>query len=520
MHAHIVGSGLAGLAAAVYLVRDGGMSGSDITIYEAGNGLGGAMGIAGGPSSGYILPTGRIFEAEYRCTLDLLSHIPAASDPGISVKDEILDFNARHGFRDTAHIIDRDGKVVRSSHYGLSVRDRLDLVLLALTPEAMLEGRRIEAHFGEAFFRTEFWLLWTTIMGCLPQHSALEMRRFLNRFLHLLPTLSDMTMMYRTRYNQYDAIAEPLVRWLRERDVRFLAGAWVHAIGFTPSAAEFSATSLAYERDGTATQVTIAPKDIVLVTNGSQVADLSVGSMTEPPRARSDGRSWALWESLAAGRSGFGNPAAFFGARHVPDTQWLSFTVTTVETRFFALMTKLTGEEPGRGGLLTLRDSNWLITLTIFHQPELIGQPAGTRVWWGYALYPDRPGNWVAKPALACSGAEILQETLHHLGFGHETDAIMAGSTCVPCLLPYAGSVWLPRGHADRPRVVPAGSTNIGFIGQFAEMPLETVFTMEYSVRSARMAVATLLGLDVELPSVYQGQFDPHALYGALKALA
>jgi oleate hydratase len=68
--------------------------------------------------------------------------------------------------------------------------------------------------------------------------------------------------------------------------------------------------------------------------------------------------------------------------------------------------------------------------------------------------------------------------------------------------------------------VVPAGSTNFGFIGQFAEVPLDTIFTMEYSVRSAHEAVSTLLKLDVRPPAVYQGQYDLPVLYRALNALA
>jgi oleate hydratase len=95
---------------------------------------------------------------------------------------------------------------VHSPHFGLSVRDRLDLVRLALTPEVRLEGRRIDEFFRPCFFATEFWLLWTTIMGPLPQHSAMEMRRYMNRFLPLLPDLSDMSHILRMRFDQYEAI--------------------------------------------------------------------------------------------------------------------------------------------------------------------------------------------------------------------------------------------------------------------------------------------------------------------------
>jgi oleate hydratase len=180
MKAHIVGGGFGGLAAAAYLIRNAGVPGQDITIYEANERMGGAFSLGGSVESGYILPTGSIFDAEFRCTFDLLETIPSASDPAISVKDEFFAFNARHPLLDRAHIIDRNGHIVHGPHFGLSGRDGLDLVRLALIPEAMLDGRRIEEFFSPQFFSTEFWLLWATMMGSLPQHSAMELRRYMS----------------------------------------------------------------------------------------------------------------------------------------------------------------------------------------------------------------------------------------------------------------------------------------------------------------------------------------------------
>jgi oleate hydratase len=520
MKAHIVGGGFGGLAAAAYLIRDAGMSGQDITIYEVGDRLGGAFSLAGSAATGYILPAGALFDAEFRCTFDLLATIPSAGDPAISVKDEFFAFNKRYPFHDRAHIVDRDGHIVHSPHFGLSVRDRLDLVRLALTPEAMLDGRRVEEFFSPHFFTTEFWLLWTTIMNPKPQSSAMEMRRFMNRFLRMLPDLSVMSHVLRTRFDQYEAIIEPMVAWLRPRGVTFLTGAFVRDIGFAPSPGRITASRLDYERDGAATSVAVAPEDVVLVTLGSQVADLSVGSMTEAPQPRRSGRPWALWERLAQGRTDFGNPDVFFGTAQVPDAHWVTFTVTTTGTEFFDQMTVLTGNEPGSGGLVTLKNSSWLVTLSIFHQPEAIGQPPGTRLWWGYSLYPERNGDFVAKHMDTCTGAEILEEVLRQLRFDRQLDAIMASSICIPCDMPYVNNVWVPRRRTDRPRAVPEGATNLGFLGQYAEVPQEPLFTIEYSARTAWEAIHRLLRRGPAPPPVYQGQYDPAALFAALKTLA
>jgi oleate hydratase len=516
MKAHIVGGGFGGLAAAAYLIRNAGVSGQDITIYEADERMGGGFSLGGSAASGYSLP-GSVFDSEFRCTFDLLGAIPSASDPAISVKDEFFAFNARDPFSDRAHIIDRNGRILHGPHFGLRVRDGVDLVRLALTPESMLDGRRIEEFFSSRFFSTEFWLLWTTIMGSLPEHSATEFRRYMNRALALFPNLSDMRRVLRTPFNQHQALIEPLVAWLRARGVNFLASAFVRDIGFAPSHDRITANRIEYERDGAATVVAVGPDDFVFVTLGSQAEDDSAGSMTEAPRQRVSGRSSALWKRLARDRTGFGNPDVFFGARQAPSSRWVTFTVTTTGTEFIEHLSALTGSEPGIGGLVTLKDSGWLLSLTIFHQPEVIGQPPGTNVWWGYGLYPERDGDFVPKHMDVCTGAELLEEVVRQLRFDRQLDRIMASSICVPRDMPYVNNIWMPRRRSDRPPVVPDGATNLGLIGQYVEVPRDIAFTIEYSARTAWEAVHLLLKRGPAPPPVYQGQYDPKALLAALK---
>jgi oleate hydratase len=517
MKAHIVGGGFGGLAAAALLIRNAGMAGRDITIYEADDELGGGFFLTGDAERGYNLP-GSVFDREFRCTFDLLKSIPSARNPAISVTEDFLAFNTGEPYQDRAHIFDRDLGLVRGPRYGLSLGDGLSLARVVLTPEAMLEGRRIEEFFSQRFFATEFWFLWSTIMGSLPQHSAIEFRRYMNRFLYLFADLSDMTGVMRTPINQHQAFIEPLVAWLRPRGVNFLTGACVQDIGFASSSGRITADRLDFERGGATASVAVAPEDLVLVTTGSQAADLSAGSMTEAARPRPSGRSWALWKRLAEGRNDFGKPDAFFGEAHVPLSRWVTFTVTETGTEFIQQICALTASEPGRGGLVTLKDSGWVLSLSIFHQPEIIGQPPGVSVWWGYGLYPDRNGDFVRKPMDQCTGAEILEEVLRHLRF--DRDPIVASSICVPCNLPYVNNIWLPRSSGDRPPPVPKGATNLGLIGQYVEMPKEIAFTIECSVRSAWEAILTLTKRGPAPPPVYQGQFDPKSLLAVLKVFS
>jgi oleate hydratase len=162
-------------------------------------------------------------------------------------------------------------------------------------------------------------------------------------------------------------------------------------------------------------------------------------------------------------------------------------------------MEALSGNKAGTGGLVTFKDSNWLMSVVLYHQPHFVDQPAGVQVFWGYALHPDRIGNFVAKPMSDCSGAEILQELCGHLNFDRTA---VAAATCIPCRLPYITSMFMPRAPGDRPAPVPKSSKNLAFVSQFVEIPEDVVFTVEYSVRVAQMAVYQLLAIDREIPPI------------------
>jgi oleate hydratase len=516
MKAHIVGGGFAGLAAAALLIRNANVSGPDITIYEAEDKLGGGFFLDGDAEHGYNLP-GSIFDKEFRCALDLLGTIPTQGYPNISVAEQFLTFNQEHPFDDQTHIIDRDLRKVHGPRYGLSLGDGLALAKLSLTPEASLDGQIIKDSFSPSFFDTEFWLLWSTLMGSLPQHSIIEFRRYLNRFVYLFPDLSTMAHVFRSQFNQHEAFVKPLVAWLEDKHVNFVKGALVQDVGFAESSGRLTANRFDYQLNGAQTSIAVAPDDIVLVTTGSQAADMSAGTRCAPPGPPPHpGRSWALWKTLAAKHKGFGNPDAFFGDPRIPDSRWVTFTVTTKGQEFLDEIIKLTHSGTGSGGLLTLRDSPWVISLSIFDQPEVLTQPLGTSVWWGYGLHPERDGKWATKPMYQCSGDEILTELLGHLRFETTTAAIMKNSICIPCNMPYVNNIWLPRRSGDRPAVVPEGVTNLGLLGQYVELEKDIAFTFEYSTRTAWEAVHRLTKRGPPPPPVYQGQFDPKGVWAAL----
>ena len=241
--------------------------------------------------------------------------------------------------------------------------------------------------------------------------------------------------------------------------------------------------------------------------------------MDKPPTmgGKRDGGAWTLWEKIARNRPAFGRPSVF--ADHVEQSKWVSFTTTLHDPALLRLVLHITGNVPGEGGLITFPESAWLASIVIPHQPHFIGQPTDVSVLWGYGLSVDRPGDFVNKPMSGCSGREIMTEILGHLRIRDEAASILDRCICIPCMMPFITSQFLPRGKGDRPHVVPSGSQNLAFIGQFCEVPDDVVFTVEYSIRSAQIAAYALLGLNRKPPPVYRGKFDPRALFKAFKAL-
>ncbi|MDQ0958089.1 oleate hydratase [Streptomyces sp. B4I13] len=516
--AYLVGSGIAALAAATFLIREGGFDGVDIHLFEEHDTIGGSLDAGGTAQAGYTMRGGRMFEAEFRCTYDLLSQIPSIDDPAVSVTQEILAGHEDFAWDDVSRLVDGAGNIVDVHSMGFSDRDRLDLARCLATPEARLDGKRITDCFTDHFFTTNFWHMWCTTFAFQPWHSAIEFHRYLKRFIHLFSSFASMSGIHRTRYNQYDSIVRPLHAWLAERGVTVHTGCRVRDLVLAGPGTAVNRILLA--RDGRDEQIDVSPEDLVLVTNGSMTDASRLGTHTSPPAPGTARTSdaWLLWHRLSRGRDDFGDPRVF--DKHVPESQWESFTVTAKDPAFLDAMEKFTGRESGKGGLMTFTASNWLLTVVVNRQPVYRDQPEGVSVWWGYGLFPDKPGNLTGKPMTECTGREILEEVLHHLRFDEELTArVLEGSTVAPCLMPYITSQFLVRRRDDRPHVVPKGSVNLAFIGQFAEVPDDVVFTVEYSVRTAWTAVAELLGLDRQPPAVYKGHHAPHVLAEALETM-
>ena len=498
--AWLVGGGIGSMAAAAFMIRDGGMPGASITILEAAPVMGGSLDGAGNATAGYSLRGGRMLTTDnYECTWDLYKTIPSLRDKSLSVFDETLAFNESHKAHSMARLVDRRRAKVPVSSMGFSMQDRVELLKLSSASEEALGASRITDWLSPGFFDSEFWFMWVTTFAFQPWHSAVEFKRYLHRFMLEFTRIETLAGVKRTIYNQYDSLVLPLQAWLQSQGVHIVTDCKVTGLDQEFGGGPFRVTGIRCLRSNTTELVTVNEGDFVFLQNGSMTDASSLGSMTSPPPplTKADSGGWTLWEELAKGRPAFGNPAAFNSC--IAQSCWESFTVTLKNPAFFDEMNRFSGNAAGTGGLVTFKDSNWLMSIVLAHQPHFANQPADVQVFWGYALLPDRIGNFVAKPMADCNGAEILQELCGHLRFDLDT---VQSANCIPCRMPYITSMFMPRAPGDRPLPVPPGSKNFAFISQFVEIPDDCVFTVEYSVRAAQMAVYELLGVDRKVPAV------------------
>jgi oleate hydratase len=512
--AYLVGGGIGSLAAAGFMIRDGNLPGGNISILEAAHVMGGSLDGAGDAAAGYSMRGGRMLTTDnYECTWDLYKSIPSLNHPGKTVFDETVEFNEKHKSNSMARLVDRRRAKVPVTSMGFSMQDRIELLKLSKADEDTLAASSITDWLSPAFFETEFWYMWSTTFAFQPWHSAVEFKRYMLRFLLEFSRIETLAGVKRTIYNQYDSLVLPLQTWLEAQGVHFVMDCRVIGLDHKTADGEFIVTGIHCLRQGNSEMIAVNDGDLVFLQNGSMTDASSLGSMTNAPAklTKADSGGWTLWEKLAEGRPQFGNPAAFNSS--IAQSWWESFTVTLKNPSFFDKMIQFTGNQPGTGGLVTFKDSNWLMSIVLAYQPHFPNQPDGVQVFWGYALFPDRVGNFVPKPMAECNGAEILQELCGHLRFDLET---VASANCIPCRMPYITSMFMPRVRSDRPLPVPPGSRNLAFISQFVEIPDDVVFTVEYSVRAAQTAVYKLLGVHHEIPPVTPHAKSLHTQFEAL----
>ena len=262
--------------------------------------------------------------------------------------------------------------------------------------------------------------------------------------------------------------------------------------------------------------ILLTENDLVFVTNGSCTEGTIYGDQNHAPNGDAEVRTsgcWSLWKNIAKQDPSFGHPEKF--CSDINKMNWESATITTLDERIIPYITNICKRDPRSGkvvtgGIVSCQDSSWLMSWTINRQGQFKDQDKDKVCVWVYGLFTDRPGDYIKKPMKDCTGKEITEEWLYHLGVPTEQIEEMAehSAVCVPTMMPYITAFFMPRTKGDRPDVIPDGCVNFAFLGQFAETPRDTVFTTEYSVRTAMEAVYGLLGVDRGVPEVWGSVYD------------
>lgn len=522
--AYIIGTGLAALTAACYLVRDGQMKGSHIHIFEKDALPGGACDGWRFDKVGYVMRGGREMDNHFEVMWDLFRSIPSIETEGASVLDEYYWLNKADPNYSLCRATQNRGQDAHTDgKFGVSDKAAMEIMRLFFTPDEQLYDKKIEDFFDDEVFSSNFWMYWRTMFAFQNWQSALEMKRYIKRYIHHIGGLPDFTALRFTRYNQYESMILPMVKYLEDHGVEFHYNVKVVNVEFDIHPDRKQATRIELLREGRQEFIGLTESDMVFITNGGCVENASMGSQDTPAAYNTEirpGGGWDMWRRIAAQDPAFGNPDKF--CVDPEQTNWMSATVETLDQRIIPYIKNICKRDPftGKvvtGGIVTVKDSSWLMSWTINRQPQFRDQPKDHCLVWVYALFTDKAGDYVRKPMRACTGKEICMEWLYHIGVPEDQIEELAatGANTVPVMMPYIDAFFMPRTDFDRPKVVPEGAVNFAFLGQFAETPRDTIFTTEYSMRTGMEAVYTLLDIDRGVPEVWGSTYDIRDLLDA-----
>ncbi len=522
--AYLIGSGLAALSAACFLVRDGQMKGEHVHILEKDPIPGGACDGYKYQDIGYVMRGGREMDNHFECMWDLFRSIPSIEDENYTVLDEYYWLNKDDpNYSLCRATVNRGQDAHTDGKFGLSDKGAMEILQLFMTPDEKLYDKKITDFFDDEVLNTNFWMYWRTMFAFENWHSALEMKRYLQRYIHHIGGLPDFTALRFTRYNQYESMILPMVKYLESFGVQFHYNTKVVNVAFDCAGGKKQATRIDILRDGREDCIDLTENDLVFITNGGCVENSTIGSQNTAAPYRpeiKEGGGWDLWRKIAAQDPSFGHPDKFC---YDPElSNWMSATITTLDQKIVPYIKKICKRDPfsGKvvtGGIVTVKDSSWLLSWTLNRQQQFRDQPKDQLCVWVYGLFSDKPGDFVKKPMRECTGKEICMEWLYHIGVPTDQIEELAANSAntVPCMMPYIDAFFMPRAAGDRPDVVPEGAVNFAFLGQFAETERDTIFTTEYSIRTGMEAVYTLLNVDRGVPEVWGSVYDIRCLLDA-----
>ncbi|QEA49112.1 oleate hydratase [Latilactobacillus curvatus] len=530
----MIGAGLSNMAAAVYLIQEGGWSGDAITFYS----LDDHGSNDGAPVSettdeywnknhplentkGYVARGGRMLNYRtYVDLMDLLGRIPSATEPNMTAEEDTRSFDAQHRTFDKARLLEGSKGILDAGHLGFNNKDRLLMTKLIMMPdseEEKLDNVSIAEYFKDDphMFQTNFWYMWETTFAFRTQSSAQELRRYMHQMIYEFTQIERLVGVNRTRYNQYESIMLPLINYLKAQGCHIILNRRITDLDFkeTQMTDEITVTGMTMTNTETdeVEHVTVDDDTAVIFTNGSITDSATLGDYNTPAAENMDyGAAAGLWKQVASKFYNLGNPDKFFADRNA--SEWVSFTLTTKNHILLNEIERITTQIPGNAlnsflstkPITPLGQKDVNMSIVVHHQPHFTTQKPNEAVIWGYFLYPRRNGEFVDKPYIEMTGKEMLQELIGQLSKVdpgpiniREKEAEIMDSVInnIPVYMPYASALFNNRAKTDRPEVIPEHSTNLAFTGEFVEQPYQMIFTEQSAVRSGEIAAYHFAGI-------------------------
>ncbi len=530
----MIGAGLSNMAAAVYLIQEGGWSGDAITFYsldDHGSNDGASVSETTDEywnknhplenTKGYVARGGRMLNYRtYVDLMDLLGRIPSATEPNMTAEEDTRSFDAQHRTFDKARLLEGSKGILDAGHLGFNNKDRLLMTKLIMMPdseEEKLDNVSIAEYFKDDphMFQTNFWYMWETTFAFRTQSSAQELRRYMHQMIYEFTQIEHLVGVNRTRYNQYESIMLPLINYLKAQGCHIILNRRITDLDFkeTQMTDEITVTGMTMTNTETdeVEHVTVDDDTAVIFTNGSITDSATLGDYNTPAAENMDyGAAAGLWKQVASKFYNLGNPDKFFADRNA--SEWVSFTLTTKNHILLNEIERITTQIPGNAlnsflstkPITPLGQKDVNMSIVVHHQPHFTTQKPNEAVIWGYFLYPRRSGEFVDKPYIEMTGKEMLQELIGQLAKVdpgpiniREKEAEIMDSIInnIPVYMPYASALFNNRAKTDRPEVIPEHSTNLAFTGEFVEQPYQMIFTEQSAVRSGEIAAYHFAGI-------------------------
>ena len=375
--AYIIGTGLAGLSAAFYLVRDGKVKGDRIHLLEKLELSGGSCDGRKDITKGFYMRGGREMDNHFECMWDMYRDVPSIETPDVSVLDEYYWLNKEDpNYSLCRASINRGEDAHTDKMFKLDKESAMALSKLFITKEKDLEDKKISDVLPESFWKTNFWLYWQTMFAFQKWSSALEMKRYLCRYCHHIDGLPDFSALRFTKYNQYESMILPLVKYLESNGVKIEYGIDVKNVIIENSNGKKIARKIIYVKDGKELSIDLIEDDLVFITNGCCTDTSCYGDQNTAPDLSHlkdvKGESWDMWNNIAAQAENgeYGDPSKFCG--DIEATNWMSATIETKDEDIINHIIKICKRDPRSGkvttgGIVTVKDSteNWYLSWTI-----------------------------------------------------------------------------------------------------------------------------------------------------------